>query len=169
MVKTIYWEGDENGNSEKVNPDGQLIVFRELREPQITGAMMNFNINAEGGNGANSGYASGGGAGGRIAVYCEENLFTGTMDVSGGVGSLVRQSQGIGAVSLRLLGGLLDDGGFPGDLDRFAARQERRGSQGTRAVPGAVGALRNRRRQRQRFRPPSRPPGNKATRQQRSK
>lgn len=50
MVKTIYWEGTEAGKSEESNPEGTLIVFRDLREPAMTGAMMNFNINVEGGN-----------------------------------------------------------------------------------------------------------------------
>ena len=49
-VKTIYWEGTEQGKSEEANPDGKLIVFRDLREPAMTGAMMNFNIDVEGGN-----------------------------------------------------------------------------------------------------------------------
>ena len=50
MVKTIYWEGDENGKSEEANPDGQLIAFRNLARPAQTGAMMNFKVNTEGGN-----------------------------------------------------------------------------------------------------------------------
>lgn len=50
MVKTVYYEGSEAGKSEEVDPDGKLIVFRDLREPFMTGAMMNFNVDVQGGN-----------------------------------------------------------------------------------------------------------------------
>ena len=50
LVKTVYLDGDERGKSRKGDPDGTLIEFSDLREPFMTGAMMNFAIDTQGGN-----------------------------------------------------------------------------------------------------------------------
>ena len=50
LVKTVYLDGVEEGKSMKGNPDGTLLEFRNLREPFMTGAMMNFAIDTQGGN-----------------------------------------------------------------------------------------------------------------------
>jgi cation/acetate symporter len=73
--------------------------------------------------------------------------------VARGVGSLLRQPQGLGDVPLRLAGDLLDDRGLRGDLAGLADGQERASRQGTRCLPGPADPLGNRRRRFDRRRP----------------